>query len=130
MTFIPAYQNLGYGYYDEYLDSDEWKGTKERILKKYPKSRYCWICDTKRAINLHHENYWAMPKEQFMTDVVYLCQPCHSRVHRLSNGAKTVLEKRPLQKRREELRREYIRTNLRPSTYGHFFLRWLYRLFW
>jgi hypothetical protein len=55
---------------------------------------------------------------------------CIFMVHRLNNGERTVLEKQQLQKRREELRKEYIRTNLRPSTYVHFFVRFLYRLFW
>lgn len=128
--FIPAYMNAGYGYYSDYLASDEWQATKDRIKKRFPKSRYCWICDTTKYINLHHENYWAIPNEQFMKDVVYLCEEHHLKVHIQDNGVRTKLEKLSLERRRKELRSRYIRKCLRPSTLLHFSTRWLYRLFW
>lgn len=128
--FIPAYMNAGYGYYSEYLASDEWQATKDRIKKKFPKSRYCWVCDTTKQINLHHENYWAIPNEQFMKDVVYLCEEHHLKVHILDSGRRTRLEKEELMQRRLVLRSRYIRSNLRASTLLHFSRRWLYRLFW
>lgn len=132
--FVPAYVLAGYKSYQAYLESKAWDKTKWRIYKRYPKSRYCYVCDSTKYINLHHENYWAIPKERLFKDVVYLCQRCHMAVHskvgKSDNPLRTVLEPRPLQRRREELRKEYIRKNLRPSTCWHFFVRFLYRLFW
>lgn len=128
--FIPGYMKAGYGYYDEYLSSDEWANTKDLIRTLYPKSIYCWICDATTYLDLHHENYDAIPNEQFLKDVVWLCRNCHSTVHRLDTGARTPLTVRHLRLRRRQLRTEHIRRSLRASTAFYFTWRWLYRLMW
>jgi hypothetical protein len=128
--FVPAYILAGYKTYQNYLESEAWDKTKWRIIKQYPYSRYCYVCDSTRSINLHHENYWAIPKEQLFRDVIYLCQTHHFLTHRETDGSRTVLEQFTLRRRRKQLRKEYLAKNIKPSTVAHFLLRFLYRLFW
>lgn len=136
MTFTPAYMMAGYGSYEEYLMSDEWQAKKEGITKRYPKSKYCWICDTTTYLNLHHENYWAIPKEKFLKDVFWLCRDCHHKTHltakatKQGTGERTPLEIEDLRARRLALRKAHIARYFRASTIFYFIGRAFYRWIW
>lgn len=131
---IPGYQMAGYGWYEEYLKSEEWTRKKAGITRRYPNSKYCWICDSTKWINLHHENYDTIPKERFLKDVFWLCTSCHAMVHILKTGAKIDLLAEGYQlelgKRRKELRREYVFSYVRATTIIPFLKRWAYRKLW
>jgi hypothetical protein len=127
--FIPAYEKAGYATYGEYLRSDEWTMKKLEIKTKYPKSYYCYICDSTKALELHHENYAAIPKEQFLVDVFWICGSCHIWLHTLENGSRLPLEYDLLKERRLYMRKRYLLYAFKPTTALKMTRQLIYRLF-
>lgn len=132
------FYELGFKTYTEYLASDHFQKLRADIKRKWPYSYFCLICDCTDRMNLHHENYASIPKESFLKgDVIWLCSPecscgrsCHFANHTLDSGRRLPLSKRSLSMRRKTLRARYLKSSVRPSTYLHFIIRWVYRLFW
>ncbi len=44
---------LGYASYAEYLQSDQWRGLRQRIVRRFPN---CLLCDAD-AVDVHHLDY-------------------------------------------------------------------------
>jgi hypothetical protein len=75
--------------YKRYLNSSHWEKVKERYWKgKLPNKCYC--CQTTRNLQLHHKTYKRLGKER-LTDLIYLCDKCHSQVHEYLKENKTNL---------------------------------------
>ena len=66
--------------YTEYLNSDYWKETRERILSK--RGVKCAICGSKENLHVHHTNYSNVGNEdeRFLYP---LCRDCHFKLHQL-----------------------------------------------
>ena len=65
--------------YRDYLKTDHWKNTRERY--KQSKFKYkCIACGTDKKLNLHHKSYKRVGNER-LTDLVWLCEECHLKVH-------------------------------------------------
>lgn len=123
------YKDYGFVDYQSYLASPYWQKTKQRYLKAN-QPRYCYICDTRKNLNLHHETYERLGVEDVFSDLVCLCRPCHHAVHFQEDGTLTPKTKKALQERRKLLRKRYILQYVRPSTLIPFLLQSLYRIFW
>lgn len=70
-------KRMGYSNYTEYLESPHWLKFKR---KYYSKKRDCLVCNTTKALNLHHVSYDHLGDER-QSDVIPLCRPCHVDVH-------------------------------------------------
>lgn len=65
--------------YGEYLFSEHWKDVKSRFWQsRMPKS--CFVCGSHEQLQLHHKTYKRLFRER-LTDLVLLCDTCHSGVH-------------------------------------------------
>lgn len=123
------WQRIGYKSYNDYIvQAPEWQQT----IKRYQKAHrviYCWICDATIYLQLHHEDYQNMPKEDVWRDLVALCSDCHALVHFDEKGRRTPLYAVALRARRKQLRRKYVLTHLRSSTMWYFTKISIYRYF-
>jgi 5-methylcytosine-specific restriction endonuclease McrA len=64
--------------YDNYLLSNGWR--KRRALVMGRANNLCEGCGTRRATQVHHLTYTHVFNE-FLWELVALCDECHSRVH-------------------------------------------------
>ena len=81
-VFCPDTQETFYNYPD-YLKGDHWRGVKERYFASKLKKE-CNVCKRKDRLDLHHKSYKRFGNER-LTDLVYLCRTCHSRLHESIN---------------------------------------------
>lgn len=67
--------------YDEYLQSEHWHRTRQRILRR--DSHRCRLCNApghKVVLNVHHRTYKDLGHED-ENDLVTLCRKCHQTFH-------------------------------------------------
>lgn len=68
--------------YKEYLQTDHWKQTRKKALKK---AKYkCELCGSKENLNAHHKTYERKGNE-LPEDLIVLCEICHSTHHNKLN---------------------------------------------
>lgn len=80
----PGRGKYGPSQYRQYIQSAEWRATRERYWSsKLPSD--CYVCDRPRVpgMHLHHRTYKNLGAERLM-DLVPVCPDCHSFVHQLS----------------------------------------------
>lgn len=63
--------------YDLYLESDHWKALRAKAIAHYGDT--CVLCD-KQPVQVHHRTYVRRGFER-LTDLIVLCDDCHSRYH-------------------------------------------------
>ena len=64
--------------YRHYLDTEEWKSTRRRALRKA--DFRCQLCDGQGLLNVHHRTYVRRGFEE-PADLIVLCEPCHAKFH-------------------------------------------------
>ncbi len=64
--------------YKEYMASDAWGVRRKLVLRRA--AYICEGCGMRSATQVHHLSY-AHFKEEFLFELVALCQPCHERAH-------------------------------------------------
>jgi hypothetical protein len=64
--------------YPEYLQSDAWKGLRDKVLKRA--SGVCEGCGSADAVQAHHLRY-AHIGQEFLWELVAVCLACHERAH-------------------------------------------------
>ena len=74
-----------YANYPEYLKSNHWLKVKVEYKKKFVYK--CSMCDKTDALQLHHTTYERIGKER-LDDLVYLCQHCHTLIHKVDSKEK------------------------------------------
>lgn len=70
----------GWPSYDAYINSEEWASVR-RLFKSLWITCRCVGCDDKH-FQLHHTTYERFGRER-LTDLIPLCQFCHSKLHRV-----------------------------------------------
>jgi len=70
-------RGIGYKSYAAYLRSDHW-----REMQAKWKQAHCFCCHTNSRLDLHHTTYDHFGNE-WATDLITLCRPCHDKVHAL-----------------------------------------------
>jgi 5-methylcytosine-specific restriction endonuclease McrA len=68
--------------YQDYLRSEHWQDVKRRFRASKLHHAGCYVCGSAENLNLHHKTYKRLGNER-LTDLIYLCKPCHSYVHLL-----------------------------------------------
>jgi len=68
--------------YDEYINSEDWRLLKQDILKSA--NFRCQLCSSGDKLRLHHNTYERLGHE-LRSDVVILCERCHSIFHGVSD---------------------------------------------
>lgn len=91
---------MGNGYinYQEYLDSEAWRGLKKLKLEEQPNCEICW----NPADTVHHLSYerrWAEKSD----DIRSLCTSCHNKCHFDNAGDKVKLDENSLIERFNEI---------------------------
>ena len=71
--------------YWQYLQSEHWKQTRERAIKR--DGRKCRLCDSTIKLECHHRPsaYQRLGAEK-PNDIVTLCHDCHTAHHRRVKG--------------------------------------------
>lgn len=71
-------KNLWFSEHNEYLNSEEWKRKRIKILER--DKHLCQGCLSRQATEVHHITYknW---KKEFAFELLSLCSPCHKRYH-------------------------------------------------
>lgn len=70
-----------YGRYVAYITSDpRWQARRKLVLER--DNHTCQGCLVARATHVHHETYSRL-FDEFMFDLISLCEPCHGRIHRV-----------------------------------------------
>jgi hypothetical protein len=87
-TGSPRLRALGFASYEDYLRSSHWKGIR-RLFWASGRSKQCVCCD-KAGRALHHFDYGCLGHET-LDDLVLVCEPCHSEIHRLVREGATPL---------------------------------------
>ena len=67
------------GFYAEYLLSEQWAETRQRILRR--DGFRCSVCNASNGLNVHHRTYERIGCEAD-SDLVTLCRECHEIFHR------------------------------------------------
>lgn len=70
---------MNYKYYD-YLKSPEWKVKTIQINSIY--NNKCAFCQSTNNLNVHHITYKHLYYEP-LGDLILLCKPCHTLLHKL-----------------------------------------------
>lgn len=68
--------------YQEFLKSPLWQKTKEMVFKKVGK--LCFICESTKQLNVHHNNYNHKNLSGSTQNLVVLCNDCHNEVHKVA----------------------------------------------
>ena len=76
--------------YENYIKSKAWFSFRRDYILKY--GRNCQLCEIKTGKHLHHMTYKRLGKEK-ETDVLFLCEDCHFRIHYGEKGIKTTKTK-------------------------------------
>lgn len=63
--------------YKRYLETDYWKGIRQKIKKK---NNRCQLCSSRERLEIHHNNYDCLFLET-EDDLTVLCHRCHSKFH-------------------------------------------------
>lgn len=80
---------LGHESYQAYLESDEWKAIRAKVLKR--DRHKCVLCG-KHATQVHHRSYHVKALIGAKTlSLVSICRTCHESIE-FSNGSKTELK--------------------------------------
>jgi hypothetical protein len=66
--------------YQEYLQSDHWKTTSRKMMRK--SNFRCQLCSSKGQLNTHHNTYERRGEEE-ENDLVVLCKRCHEKFHNI-----------------------------------------------
>ena len=69
-------------YKERYLNSKAWAETREKFFEQF--GRQCICGDL--ATQVHHKNYDNIGKENLLTDLVGLCDRCHTDIHKSKNA--------------------------------------------
>lgn len=64
--------------YKEYLQTDHWKKKRLQALKRY--NFRCQTCNSNNKLHVHHRTY-ERRGEELITDLICLCDKCHSKFH-------------------------------------------------
>lgn len=67
-------------WYDEYLQSEEWKAISAAVIERDGK---CMTCGSKRRLVVHHVTYDNVGHEK-LEDLITMCWKCHNRHHGVS----------------------------------------------
>lgn len=81
-------KRLGYSNYTEYLYSNHWKLKKSLFLSSSLSTKIngkpvCFSCKSDNKIHTHHITYDRLGNED-LSDLVYLCEKCHSIAHKIA----------------------------------------------
>lgn len=80
--------------YRDYLQTPEWKATREQALKR---ARYCCqTCASGGELHVHHRTY-VRRGEEYSSDLIVLCADCHQIFHengRLADGGRSAANDR------------------------------------
>lgn len=68
--------------YNRYLLSRHWQEVSIRFLKSKRGRKVCSACGSTYKINLHHKTYAHIGRER-MSELCYLCEFCHLKVHKI-----------------------------------------------
>ena len=76
--------------------SPEWK--EKRIAVAQREDHVCQMCGQKVLVkyHIHHKTYARFGHED-LDDLMFLCEPCHSKLHREKDKANSVVRK-PIQR--------------------------------
>lgn len=72
-----------WGFYRDYMASDEWKALRLKVLAR--DKGMCQGCITAPASQVHHQTYRNFGHE-FAFELISLCTPCHERYHADGDG--------------------------------------------
>jgi len=64
--------------YYEYLQTDEWKNTRKRALRRA--GFKCELCNSDGELHVHHKTYERRGDED-NDDLIVLCKNCHAKFH-------------------------------------------------
>lgn len=72
--------------YNEYMLSPEWK--EKRIAVAQREDHVCQMCGQKVLVkyHIHHKTYARFGHED-LNDLMFLCEPCHAKLHREKDKA-------------------------------------------
>lgn len=104
-----------YSSYDEYMDSEEWKQIRNRILAR--DGYRCRMCGTGKQLRVHHIRYPDIYGSESDEDLITVCDSCHQRVH----GADIQRKREAVEERKKtewHMRRWANKTKRRDFLYG------------
>lgn len=112
--FLTSFNKAGYGYYNEYLKSEDFRERRNDYKARHPNRYYCYVCDCKGSLDWHHENYENIPKET-SKDMIWLCgdrcrcgRHCHQTVHFDEYDEKIPMKPWHLAERKRQLRKAFV----------------------
>lgn len=79
-TIWSIWSVYGYGHYDDYLRSPEWKALRQRVIER--DGAECVICGSRNNLRVHHTSYEKGVDEEG-DNLVTLCEECHKKVHEI-----------------------------------------------
>jgi hypothetical protein len=116
----------------------------QRVRREYAKSnlpKYCFVCDDPHY-QLHHENYNVLGRELkkgilgrlypdwfYIRQLIPICDLHHNMVHFDEDGEVIPKKEEFLKERRMQLRKEYLKSQLKPTTFLPAIMRLIYRIF-
>lgn len=80
-------RNFSKAEYEEYLKSQEWKEKRRKKAKE--QNYFCEMCHQKvlKGFHIHHKTYIRFKKER-LSDLMFLCEDCHAKLHISLNKGK------------------------------------------
>lgn len=79
-----------HNWYDVYLASDAWAHKKSKVMQRA--NGMCEGCGDEKAQEVHHKTYKNVGDE-FLFELVALCNTCHDRYHKIEGEAEDVIRR-------------------------------------
>lgn len=83
--------------YAKYLASPAWRQRRNAAVIRA--EGRCQLCNSKKALNVHHRTYDRIGKER-ETDLIVLCKACHEHFHGIKDGNARHLSVYPVRPRK------------------------------
>jgi len=77
------YNSISKKKYKDYIKSPQWK--RKRAIAIRLSGGKCKFCNSNKNLQVHHNNYVTLGRENIERDLIVLCENCHTTEHKIRN---------------------------------------------
>jgi len=110
--------------YYAYLETDTWKAKRQLAIER--DGGACRLCNSFLKLRVHHRHYPRVYGEEPLTDLITLCDACHSKFHKPAKPftkTKKLTKKQKRQAKRKEELKELITSQKKDMRQNKIILR-------
>ncbi len=98
--------------YKQYLKTRHWKSIKQAVFES--RVYECTKCGVGKNLHIHHLTYDRVGKER-LSDLIYLCETCHSEVHSKYKLDKVITKKQYIKRKKSKKTKKKVKIKRKPT---------------